>query len=250
MSGRPVSAFDLVISRRGRFVPALLLLLIFTFAICCLSGCCKKKNTDQFKFVLDGPGGANEGGRRTSHQTEVRGGDETRPKVMLDYKTHGTKVRSERLVALNEAGLKAFEKSKKFRSAESLYAEGKYQDALGEYQSATSELGDNEYIKRRLKNCELAISVDAARNDKILSAIDKSIVDEKPAALDDLVEQISKNDKNPFVRRNYHYYKSIVLEKSGSLDRAAEEYVRYILVDQEISKSREDAWTPALEPEE
>ncbi len=138
-------------------------------------------------------------------------------------------------------------RNKSFVTAEKLFAEGDYEEAMKYYSSANSS--SNEYIKRRALNCDLTIKKREAKNDDEIKKVYSLLVDKREdeaLTLLNSLEKSSKADSNIYIKQRVAVMKSNIYDRKGDTSSAGEASINSQKISVELLKQQSNAWTTPI----
>lgn len=141
-------------------------------------------------------------------------------------------------------------KNKDFREAESLFSEGKYQEALKYYNSAGSA-GKNIYIERRALACKVSIDRVNARENEDMKKANTLLTSGRPteavSVLENIERQNSSSKEGVYLKQSVSALKIKAYSEMGDNKKLIEEYVKQDKLSGELSETLSKSWTIPLE---
>ncbi len=150
---------------------------------------------------------------------------------------------------LQSDGCKAL-KNKNFRQAESLFSEGKYQEAL-KYYNIAGAAGKNIYIERRALACKVSIDRVSARENEDMKKAQSLLTSGRPSEALNILESVerqnSSSDGGVYLKQSISSLKIKAYSETGDDKKLIEEYIRQDRLSGELSETLSKSWTIPIE---
>lgn len=141
-------------------------------------------------------------------------------------------------------------KNKDFREAESLFSEGKYQEALKYYSSAGSA-GKNIYIERRALACKVSIDRVNARENEDMKKANTLLTTGRPTEAVNILENIERQNSSSkegvYLKQSVSSMKIKAYSEMGDNKKLIEEYIKQDKLSDELSETLSKSWTIPIE---
>jgi tetratricopeptide (TPR) repeat protein len=141
-------------------------------------------------------------------------------------------------------------KNKDFRQAESLFSEGKYQEALKYYNSAGAA-GNNIYIERRALACKVSIDRVSARENEDMKKAHSLLTSGRPTEAVNILESIERQNSSSkegvYLKQSVSSLKIKAYSEMGDNKKLIEEYIKQDKLSGELSETLSKSWTIPIE---